>query len=89
MTTETTQASHEKRKFTILVLKPDYIADAFGQDTFLAYVEAHSVDMAESMAQLQASNADCSSDAEREDANPEDYHILAVFEGHLPDLKTN
>ena len=89
MQNETSQATSEKRKFTILVLKPDYIADAFGQDTFLAYVEAHSVDMAQSMAQVQASNADCASEEERADANPEDYHILAVFEGHHPDLKTN
>lgn len=82
-----TNTPREKRKFTVLVLKPDYIANAFGQDTFLAYVEAYEVAAAQELAQLQASNADCNTDAEREDANPEDYHILSVFEGHHTDIK--
>lgn len=78
----------QKRKFTIILNRPDYLANDFGTDTYLAHVEAHSTAMAQEMAQLQASNADCKSDAEREDANPEDYAVLAVFEGHLEDLKT-
>ncbi len=77
----------EKRKFTILVLKPDYIADAFGHDTHLAHVEAFNLKLAQDMARVQACHADCQDESEREDANPEDYHILAVFEGHHADLK--
>lgn len=83
-----TTKSNPKRKFTVLLNRPDYLANEFGKDTYLAYVEARDIELAQEMAQLQASNADCQSDAEREDANPEDYAVLAVFEGHHEDLKT-
>lgn len=83
-----TTQSNPKRQFTVLVLRPDYLAAEFGKDTYLAHVEAYNIDMAQEMAQLKASNADCNSDADREDACPGDYAIMAVFEGHLEDLKT-
>lgn len=89
MLTELLEVSSAKRKFTVLVLRPDYIADTFGQDTFLAHVEATAVPAAQELAQVQAAHQDCSDEASRADANPEDYHILAVFDGHLSDLKAN
>ncbi len=83
----TTETNSPKRLFTVLLLKPDYIADDYGHDTCLTHVEAHTVESAQELGQVIACHADCADEAEREDSNPEDYHVLAVFEGHLPNLK--
>lgn len=69
-------------KYTVLLLRPDYLADAFGQDTYLAHVSGPSVEAAQHAARIEVSEADSNEDFE-------DYHVLAVFEGHLEDLKTD
>ncbi len=68
-------------RYTILLLRPDYLADAFGQDTYLTHVSEPSVEAAQHAARVEVSEADSNEDFE-------DYHVLAVFEGHLEDLKT-
>ena len=63
--------------FTVLLLRPDYMTDNFGQDTYLAYVFAP--------------NANTAIDRAREelrapDQDPLDYHCLFCTTGHHVDL---
>lgn len=69
-------------KYTVLLLRPDYIADAFGQDTYLAHVEAVDPEEAVEVAQREASDAD--SDKGFEDLD--DYYPLITLIGHHEDL---
>jgi len=90
MNTALTNTTNEDRKFTVLLLQPDDIADAFGQDTFMAHVEAPDAETAETLAQEQVRDAYCKANNEdTEDFPAENFHVLAVFEGHLNNLKTN
>lgn len=76
-------------KYTVLLLRPDYIADPYGQDTYLAHVEALSVVSAQEMAQREAYQTDGFFDDVDHDpvSTCADYSVLAVFEGHLNDVK--
>lgn len=67
--------------YTVLVLRPDYMATNYGQDTFLAHVEATSPAQAQRIARQQAANAD------RSEAFSEDYYILLALEGHHYDKR--
>ena len=67
-------------KYTVLLLRPDYIASDYGQDTYLAWVEADDVAEAQVLAQLEAAEAD-------REKEPSDYYTLFVAAGHLNDLK--
>lgn len=68
-------------KYSVLLLRPDTIADEFGKDTFLAWVEADTIADAQMRGQIAANDAD---DAEGDE---QDYHVLFVTPGHLDDLK--
>lgn len=71
------------KKYTVLLQRPDYVADQYGADTYMAWVRAVSVEKAIKVAQKEAVEFD-----DREDsADPIDYYPLAVFEGHLYDIK--
>ena len=73
------------KKYTVLVLRPDYIASEYGKDTYLAHVEAASVGAAQAQAQVEARDSD--QEPDDDDWNdPTDYHVQCVFEGHLDDL---
>lgn len=81
-------------KYTVLVQRPDWIADPYGLDTYLAHVEAQGVFEAQQMARDQAWDAD-NVDATEDEAEVDeskrydevrDYAVLAVFEGHLNDV---
>lgn len=76
-------------KYTVLLLRPDYIADEFGKDTYMAHVEASGVDRAIRTAQFEAVLADEHSlDPGDEDwVDHTDYHVLFVGHHHLQDLK--
>ncbi len=79
------------KKYTVLVLRPDYIANDYGQDTYQAWVKAIDVLTAQETAQREAYQEDFpGSDAEEHDpvSSCADYFILAVYEGHCYDLKT-
>lgn len=75
-------------KYTVLLLRPDYIASDYGQDTYLAWVEADDVAEAQVLAQREAYQSDVPPDDDDydESANRPDYHVLLVVEGHLKDL---
>lgn len=71
--------------FTVLLLKPDYIADDFGQHTHLLHVMARERIHAAELAQVQAFNEDGGDPVEIEAA--EDYHVLLTLEGHHQDAE--
>lgn len=89
MNTATNTTADAEKKFTVLLLKPDTIADNFGQDTVQLHVTASDVALAQVRAREAASDLDQEPGETREDVPPEDYHVLAVFEGHLEDIKTD
>jgi hypothetical protein len=72
------------KPYTVILLRPDYIADPYGQDTYLAWVEADTVRQAVSFAQHRAIDNDFT--AESFDGDPDDYFVQGCFEGHLIDL---
>lgn len=73
-------------KFTILLLRPDYMADTFGQDTYLAQVEAASVDEALDLARGEAVTADGINPDDCLYADQADYHPLITLNGWHDDV---
>lgn len=71
-------------KYTVILLRPDYIADTFGQDTYMDHVEAPTPADAVDEARVRAVSIDYGADVT--EPQPEDYLALAVFAGHLDDL---
>ena len=69
------------KPYTALVLRPDYMATNYGQDTFLAHVEAASPAQAQRIARREAAAAD------RSEVSSEDYYILLLIEGHHDDRR--
>jgi hypothetical protein len=65
-------------RFTVLLLRPDYAADTYGHDTYLAYVDADTVEEAITFARA---------DLESEVEVPDDLHVLLVARGHIEDVK--
>lgn len=70
-------ASVDQRPYSVLLLYPDYASDAFGHETYYAFVEARDPTDAVEVAQREAVAAQ---DAEID--NPADFHPLLVVEGH-------
>jgi len=68
-------------KYTVLLLRPDYVADGFGQDTYLAHVTARSPKGAIASARKQVWKAD-----DIDDVTSEDYYPLITLEGCHDDL---
>lgn len=68
-------------KYTVTLLYPDYVADNFGQDVYVAHVEADWPGGAISIAREKVGAT--VPDVE----NLEDFHVVSVFEGHLEDLQ--
>ena len=82
------------KKYTVLLLRPDYIADNYGEDTYMDHVNAESVEQAQAAAQKRAAVFDCPEyDADNETkqeldlVNHKDYAVLMVIEGHHNDIK--
>lgn len=65
--------------FTVLVLRPDYAAQNYGQDTFLAHVSAATVAQAQKAAKKEAADADREPD--------DDYFVLLALRGHHFDIR--
>jgi hypothetical protein len=70
-------------KFTVLLLRPDHVANNFGQDTWVSHVEADTPGGAVVSAQEIAYWTD---HEEGDGGSADDYHPLFVVEGHLSDL---
>lgn len=66
-------------KYTVLLLRPDYVASNFGQDTYLAHVDEPSVEAAVHTAKVRAADADGLE-------NFSDYYPLVTLTGHHDDL---
>ena len=76
-------------KFTVLVLRPDYVASGYG-DTYLAHVTAGSAEEAQDLAQREVYQSDFPPDEDADDYDDSDcvdYFVLAVFEGCLKDVR--
>lgn len=73
--------------FTVLLLRPDYVADTFGQDTYLAHVKAPTVALAQKAAQKEAADADTID--EGAPCAPENYYVLLVLRGVRNDVKVD
>lgn len=90
MNTSLNETSVGNRKFTVLLLKPDYVVDVVGQDTALVHVESTDPVLAQVYAREKACAADHPEEASLDSTNKaRDYHVMGVFEGHLQDLKTH
>lgn len=72
-----------KKKYTVVLLRPDYIAEEYGEDTYVAFVETDaekSFKAAIVAAQKQVYKADRKDKVWVESAD--DYKAIAIFEGH-------
>ena len=67
------------KKYTVLLLYPDYATDAYGHETYLAWVKAECIVHALELAQIEASA--CASGSV-----PEDFHVLFTARGHVEDI---
>lgn len=70
------------KKFTVLLLYPDDLADQYGEETYLAWVEAEDAPSAILKAQNEALRANGSPAGSRR----EDFRPLFACAGHQPDL---
>jgi len=70
-----------KTKFTVVLMRPDYRADPYGQDCYVARVEAVNAYRAREEAQKEAWKYD-NKDLGETSGFSDDYHSLLVFEGH-------
>lgn len=81
----TTTATAPLFPFTVLLLRPDYIASEFGKDTYLAHVMARDPAHAAQVAQVEAFRADDGNDSGEDDAEETcapDYYPLLTLAGH-------
>jgi hypothetical protein len=68
------------KKYTVLLLRPDYIAKDYGTDTFLAHVRATTAATAVEHAAAEAAASDANEDRWL------DYHPLITLEGWRNDV---
>lgn len=71
------------KPYTILLLRPDYIAKPYGQDTYMAHVEAENPANAIEAAQIEVWKEDHGDDAGE---SWTDYNVLLIIEGHHQDM---
>ena len=77
-----------KFQFTVILLRPDYIADDYGRDIYITHIEVpeHNVKQAVEAAKKEAWEIDNSGPNGLDEdpaGDPADYHCLVVYEGHL------
>lgn len=68
------------KEFTVILIYPDYACDTFG-DTWCGPVEAINPADAAVVAQKL-----CAADNPNQEVKPEDFGVVAVFEGRQRDL---
>lgn len=71
-------------KFTVVLLRPDYMCDdvPYGQDTYIGFVEANTIENAIKRARNEVLIADRQCDNAAPHTKPTDYAVNLVFEGH-------
>lgn len=70
--------------FTVLLMKPDYLADNYGEDTALIHVDAATA--AEAATEAQA-HAFAHESAVEDDGSPDDFAVVLLIAGTHFDLK--
>ena len=74
------------KQYTVLLLYPDYAADEFGKETYLAWVEAESPEDAVLTAQEEAIPPWADPPGNYDPEEGAGFYPLLVVEGHLSDL---
>ena len=69
------------KRFTVLLLRPDYVADGFGEDTYLAHVRARTPRAAIKLAQQEVKALDA-----LDYVQATDYHPLITTKGWRDDI---
>ena len=69
-----------QRRYTVLLLRPDYVAANYGADTFLAHTRALNAEVAVE----QAARAAAARDGQQDRSG--DYHPLITLEGWHSDI---
>ena len=67
------------KKYTVILLYPDYLAKNYGQETYMTSVEAETPVQA-----VAAARAEVGSDEAPEERN--DFFVIAVIEGEHSDI---
>jgi len=73
-------------KFTVILSRPDYVAEPYGQDHLVMYVEVSDFDASQAAdaAQQEAWEIDntCQTEVKPDPiGEPSDYYVVAVFSG--------
>lgn len=77
------------KPYSVLLMRPEYMSSQCGEDTTLVWVEATSASDAICLAQMDAFECDVPQDdrGDYDDNASDHYKAIAVFEGHLNDIK--
>lgn len=75
-------------KFTVTLVRPDYMADNYGTDVYITHVEVVTNDPKQAVHEAKnevwtIDNSGPDGLHEHTVGNPEDYHCIAAYEGHL------
>lgn len=71
--------------YTVVLIRPDTVAEQYGEDFYVALIEARTPKHAVTLAQLEVWNADLADGVCSEDdfsVDPEDYALVVLFNGH-------
>lgn len=68
-------------KFTVVLLRPDYMSDNYGQDIYVAHVEAECATTAYDAAREEVFEADNYDGLEPQSVD--DYALCVMFSGHV------
>ena len=71
------------KPYTVLLLYPDYLADQYGEETYLCWTTAPNPKLAVAQAREEV----CKRFDPESDVQPDDWFVLAVFEGTHKDMK--
>ncbi len=71
------------KKYTVLLLYPDYLANQYGEETYLSWTESKGPEQAISLAQAEAFEE---SEYDPQSGDPSDFAVLICIEGHHGDL---
>jgi hypothetical protein len=73
-------------KYTVLMIVPDYIASSYGEETYMAYVEAETVEEAQLEAQDEAYKDLVEEPDRLPEDNPEDFFVVFACHDHVKDI---